>query len=94
MRDRKNKMTLYSGVSQMADVTILFEIYRGRTEKIFVRLETLKKSPPIPILLYNTSRPHKNLILDGVLDFPISELESGSYEIRTAGDEIFRFELE
>lgn len=94
MRGQDRTTTLHAGVRVLPEATLLYELYRDRTEALHLRIETLKKSPPLPILLYNTTGPCESLMLDGALVLALSRLAGGPYECRTASAEILRFVLD
>lgn len=94
MRGQEKRTTLHAGVRLLPEGTLLYEVYRDRSDALHLRLETLKKSPPVPILLYNRTGPCESLMLDGALVLALSRLDGGPYECRTASAEILRFVLD
>lgn len=87
-------ITVHSGLRVHPEGPILYEIYRDASQFLHLRLEILKKTHPIPILLYRREGDHKRLILDGELELPLAALGEGAYEVRSPAGEIFRFRLD
>lgn len=87
-------ITVHSGLRVHPEGPILYEIYRDASQFLHLRLEILKKTHPIPILLYRREGDHKRLILDGELELPLAALGEGAYELRSPAGEIFRFRLD
>jgi len=94
MRTVSRGITVHSGLRVHPAGPILFEIYRDASQFLHLRLEILKKTHPIPILLYRRDGEHKKLMLDGELELPLAGLSEGAYEVRSPAGEIFRFMLD
>jgi len=87
-------ITVHSGLHLHPGGPILYEVYRHRTDGLLLRIESLKNSNPLPILLYRRGKPCKKLVLEAVLELKLSDLSQGSYTVKSQVGEIFRFVID
>lgn len=87
-------LTLHSGLRNTIDGPILFEFYQTLDEKRILRFEMPKISNPILILLYNDKGGRKQLLLEGILEVRLDNLEHGEYQVKSGSHLLFKFALE